>query len=119
MVAGSHLRSQVCLGERGKVMMKQGVICILVLAFLGLVTNPSTALAELSGGQSGPNAIRAETAVIIAVATIVAVFGISYLMKKHKERSQEDEDEKRQAHATSFNIEERIDTNGETVIWCW
>jgi hypothetical protein len=97
-------------------MMKQGVIGILLLAFLGFVRNSQTALADM--GKSPPP-MSYETVGIMTVATIVVLFGIPYLMNRHKKRSQEKEQEEDQNHATSFNAQERISTNGETVIWCW
>ena len=68
-------------------MMKQVVTCILLVAFLGLVSNPHTALAM------GSSEMSYETVGIITVVTIVVLFGIPYLMKKHKEKSQEKERE--------------------------
>jgi hypothetical protein len=97
-------------------MMKQGVIGILLLAFVGFVSNSQTALADM--GKSPPP-MSYETVGIITMATIVVLFGILYLMKENQERSQDKEKEEEQTNTTSFNIEEQIATNGETVIWCW
>jgi hypothetical protein len=93
-------------------MMKKQVICISLLAFLSFVSNPHTA------AGMGTSTYSSETVGIISLVTLV-VLGIPYLMKKHKERSQKKEQKDEQNHETSFNVEERIATNGETVIWCW
>ncbi len=77
-----------CLRERVRVMMKKGIICILLLVFLSFVVKPHTAL-----GGGGGEVLSYETVGIITVVTILVLFGIPYLMKKHKEKSQEKEKE--------------------------
>jgi len=79
-------------------MMKQEVVCILLLAFLSFVGNPHTAFAEgISGGHGDfdrkPEGFSSETLVIGTVVTVVVIAGITYLYIKHKEKSQEKEKE--------------------------
>ena len=67
-------------------MIRKGVLCILLLAFLSFAFKPHNAFAM------GSSTMSYETVGVITVVTIVVLFGIPYLVKKHKEKPQKEEE---------------------------
>ena len=68
--------------------MKQLAICVLLVAFLGIVSNPHTALAM------GSSEMSYETVGLITAVCVVAVIGAFYLTKKHEAGAQEKDQQK-------------------------
>ncbi len=105
-------------------MVRKSIVCFLVLAFLNLIITPGfVTAAAFPQIEVGPSRSDMAVAAGVAVAAVLIIVGLVYLVKKHQSApAEQPQDEKQEAPQTlhfQYPDEQLITPSGQIALIRW